>query len=51
MTIGERLAANPLLGGKGSITGDISTTCVVVWFVFALVMMLVDFSGDEVEIG
>ena len=48
-TLTERLVDNPLLGGKGSVTGDISTTCVLVWFFFAVVMLLVDFSGDEAE--
>ena len=46
-TLTERLMDNPLLGGKGSITGDISTTCLLVWFFFALAMFLVDFSGDD----
>jgi hypothetical protein len=51
MTIGERLASTPLLGGKGSITGDVSTNCVLVWFVLAVLMLLVDFTGDENEEG
>jgi t-SNARE complex subunit (syntaxin) len=38
-SLGERLA-NP---GR---TNDLSTTCVLIWFIFALLMFLIDFRGE-----
>ena len=39
-TLTERMA-NP---GRGA---DLSTTCVLVWFIFALLMFLIDFRGEQ----
>jgi len=32
--------------GRG---GDLSTTCVIIWFVLAVAMFLIDFSGESEE--
>ena len=32
---------------QGPRSNDLSTTCVLIWFVFALVMFLIDFHSEE----
>ena len=39
-SLSERMA-NPVRGN------DLSTTCVLVWFIFALLMFLIDFRGEQ----
>ena len=45
-TLTERITTNPLFGGAGGITKDLSTTCVLIWFFFAIFMFIIDFKGE-----